>query len=191
MPIASSPLPIPLCEDLPNSTYVTLFLNCSTTSVPCGIKLSKKPGAATQIPGLYGSSNGFGIITSLYTEAPMPLRLCSPKTLVLSTTFSSNHRRIHCATSLAIAQTTFMTCQSRRPLLLPPLHLPPASHDSVLTDNITAHPMTSYNYIYSVPVIPSYYTHWHVPRLNLHSPRLSHKYVNISQHLSSPPSCLP
>src|SRR6266851_407182 len=139
MPIASSPLPIPLCEDLPNSTYVILFLNCSTTSVPCGIKLSKKPRTATQIPGLCTSSERFGIITSLYTEAPMLPQLHSLKTPLITTIFSGNHRRIHRATSLAIAQTTFKTCQLWRPLLLPPLHLPPASHNSVLTDNITTH----------------------------------------------------
>src|SRR6266851_2169788 len=116
------------------------------------MKLSKKSRAAMYIPFLSTSSVIFGIITSLYTEAQMLPQLRSPKTLILSTTFSGKHRRIHCATSLAIAQTTLNTCQLRRPLLLPPLHLPPASqsHDSVLTDNIATHPTTSYHYIYSL-----------------------------------------
>ena len=100
------------------------------------------------IPILYASLVRFGIITSLYTEAPMLLRLRSPNPLILSTISSTNPRHIHCATSPAIAHMTFKTCQLRRPLLLPPLHLPPGSHDSVLTDNITTHPTTSYHYIH-------------------------------------------
>src|SRR6266851_7811657 len=143
MPIAPSTLPVPLWHTFPNSTYVILFLNCSMTSVPCGIKLSKKPRAATHIPFLYTSSNGFGIITSLYTEAPMLPRQRSPNILPVPTISSSNHRRIHCATSLAIAKMTFMTCQLLRPLLLLSLHLPPAFHDPILTDKITTHPTTS------------------------------------------------
>jgi hypothetical protein len=152
MPIAPRTLPMPLWKDFPDSTYVIHFLNCSTTSVPCGIKLSKKPRAATQIPILYGPSNGFWVITSLYTEAPVLRRLRSPKTSLITALSSTNPHHIHCATSLAIAQTTFKTCQLQRPLLLSPLHFPPASqsHDSVLTDDITTHPTTSYHYIYSL-----------------------------------------
>ena len=80
----------------------------------------------------------------------MLLRLRSPTTPLFATISSTNPRHIHSATSPAIAQTTFTTCQLRRPLLLSPLHLPPGSHDFVVTDNITTHPTTSYHYIDSL-----------------------------------------
>jgi hypothetical protein len=105
------------------------------------------PRMGRHIPILYSSSRRFGIITSLYTEAPVLLQLHSLKTPLITTMSSANHRCIHYATSPAIAQMIFMTCQLRGPLLLPLLHLPPGSHDSVLMDDITTHPTTSYHYI--------------------------------------------
>ena len=112
-------------------------------------------------------------------------RLRSSKAPLIMTLSSSNPCHIHCATSPAITQTTFMTCQLRRPLLLPPLHLPPASHvmipfslTSLLPDDITTRPTTSYRYISCMSRSSHLATLLSVE--SYHSPQLSHKYVNTS-----------
>ncbi|SRR6266853_4993136 len=127
MPITLSAFPLSFWQTFSNLTHIILYLNCSITSAPCGMKLFEKPRiTAHHILVLYTFLEQFSIILLLYTKALMLPQQCSLKTLISLTLFSMNHHCIHCATSLVIAHTqhiTFTMCQWLRLFpLLPPFN---------------------------------------------------------------------
>ena len=91
IPITLSSLPLSFFETFPNLTPIILYLNCSMTSVLCGIKLFKKLRITAHILVLYAPLERFGIITLLYTKALMLPQQPSPNTPIVLTPFSTNH----------------------------------------------------------------------------------------------------
>ncbi|KAH9987807.1 hypothetical protein BJV77DRAFT_770290 [Russula vinacea] len=121
-----------LWRHLPNLTYVIPFLRYNMTSVRCGTNWPKKQRSTGILALLFGFSVRFAVITLLCTKAPMLPQLRSALPPPISTPFCGSHRRIHCATSPAIAQTRLLMFLfplpvpflfSLRPLIHPMRHL--------------------------------------------------------------------
>src|SRR6266702_931792 len=86
--------------------YKIRHLNCSTSSVLSGIKSCSKRRTTTIRRSRCIRSDRFVTFTLLYIKIPVLPQHDSPPPLVIRMTFCGDHRRIHCATSLAIFTTT-------------------------------------------------------------------------------------
>ena len=98
------PIPLHLWARLPNSTYATLFLGYSMTSVRYGTNWSKKQQEDKVLTFLSIFSGRFVIFTLPCIKVPMLPQLHSlPR--VISIPFWTIRLHIHCVTSPVIAQT--------------------------------------------------------------------------------------